>query len=318
MLVKKHLYIAGKYYDSDIPKYIQYIKERGYEITHNLTEYKGYPSYVTSNLDIEGVKKCDILIVIMDDIEYQYRGTFCELGCAIGLNKTIIIVNPYHNNMNSGSCTQICFYYHPSIKHVTSLDDALKYIEEDDKDPDLRRIIMNKKLLIIGKAGHGKDTLAEYLSEKYYCKCQSSSSFANELFIFDTLKDKYHYNTLEECYNDRINHRVEWYDLICIYNKEDASKLSKELLKYHNVYNGMRDDKEFEQSKHLFDLIIYIDANERLSNDDLTMKIDKNKAHIIITNNGTKQEFYNKIDQLLSIMKYDLIRHSSNIVNTSL
>jgi len=72
---------------------------------------------------------------------------------------------------------------------------------------------MLPKLLIIGHARHGKDTLAELLRDTFELKFVSSSQAASDIFIFDELKDKYGYTTPEECFEDRVNHRAEWYDM---------------------------------------------------------------------------------------------------------
>jgi hypothetical protein len=44
------------------------------------------------------------------------------------------------------------------------------------------------------------------------------------------LKVKYGYKTSEECFEDRVNHRSEWYDMICEYNLNDKAKLAKGIL----------------------------------------------------------------------------------------
>ena len=44
------------------------------------------------------------------------------------------------------------------------------------------------KILILGTARHGKDTLAELLNEDFGMTFKSSSEMANELFIYDELK----------------------------------------------------------------------------------------------------------------------------------
>lgn len=69
------------------------------------------------------------------------------------------------------------------------------------------RQIMIKKILILGHARHGKDTLAEILNKEYGMTFMSSSQAANEIFLFDELKNKYGYKTKEESFNDRVNHR---------------------------------------------------------------------------------------------------------------
>lgn len=150
------------------------------------------------------------------------------------------------------------------------------------------------KVLIIGNARHGKDTLAEILNREFGIEFLSSSQAANEIFIFETLKDKYGYKNSEECFNDRVNHREEWYNLICDYNKDDRSKLAKDIINRSDCYVGMRDYDEFVKSKDLFDIIIWVDASERLAKEIGSFNIDKKDVDIIIENNGSLEEFEQK------------------------
>lgn len=156
----------------------------------------------------------------------------------------------------------------------------------------------NKKLLILAHMRSGKDTLAEILNKHFYLKFESSSMAALKIFIFDALKEQYGYKTLEECFNDRLNHRKEWYDLICDYNKEDKAKLAKKILEDSDCYVGMRDKNELDEciKQDLFSLIVWVDASERLPPESSeSFKIDKSCADIIIDNNGTLEEFEKKV-----------------------
>lgn len=150
------------------------------------------------------------------------------------------------------------------------------------------------KILIIGHARHGKDTAAEILEKERGFKFKSSSEAAAEIFIYDLLKEKYNYKSFKECYDDRINHRAEWYNLICEYNKEDKTRLCKNILKTSDCYVGMRDYAEViscRQNK-LFDYIIWISADERLplENSD-SFNITEDLCDYIVYNNGTLDEF---------------------------
>ena len=170
--------------------------------------------------------------------------------------------------------------------------------------------ILNKtnnfpKLLIIGAARWGKDSMAEILNEEFGFKFKSSSLAASEIFLYDALKDKYGYKTPEECFEDRINRRSEWYTLICEYNKDDKTRLAKEILKEADCYVGMRDDKEIEEcmKQGLFDLIIWVDASKRLPlESSYSFNIDISLADIIIENNGTFEEFREKVVRLGKIL----------------
>jgi dephospho-CoA kinase len=164
----------------------------------------------------------------------------------------------------------------------------------------------NIKLLIISSARWGKDTLAEILREHYGLKFISSSQACADIFIYDELKDKYGYKTPEECFNDRVNHRQEWYELICEYNKYDKARLAKDILKYNNTYVGMRDSSEIKEClrQGLFDLVIWVDASKRLPPEDSkSFNITTSDADIIIDNNGSLEEFKEKALRLGSLLR---------------
>lgn len=115
-----------------------------------------------------------------------------------------------------------------------------------------------KKLLIIGSARHGKDTVAEFLNELFGYKFESSSVAAARIFLYDKLKEKYGYASFEECFEDRVNHRAEWHDEIAEFNREDKARLAKEILKNTDIYVGMRSNAEIDAclEQGLFDLVI--------------------------------------------------------------
>ena len=128
-----------------------------------------------------------------------------------------------------------------------------------------------KKLLILGHKRHGKDTFAQFIKDHMGgdFKFESSSMFCAEHFIFDALKEKYGYATVQDCFNDRGNHRAEWYDLISEYNQENPAKLAAEILKTSDCYVGMRSEREYRaaQSQRLFDVIAWV-YNSTLPKED--------------------------------------------------
>jgi dephospho-CoA kinase len=164
----------------------------------------------------------------------------------------------------------------------------------------------DSKFLILGSARHGKDSFAEIMNEVYGLKFKSSSQAAADIFLYDTLKDKYGYETPEECFEDRVNHRAEWKELICDYNKDDRARLAKDILKDSDCYVGMRDRDEINECmcQGLFDIIIWVDASERLPQEPASsFNIDKTCADIIVENNGTYEEFREKVIRLGKILK---------------
>lgn len=165
-----------------------------------------------------------------------------------------------------------------------------------------------KKFLVIGHARHAKDTFAEILEEVYGLKFISSSQAAADIFLYEALKDKYGYKDSVECFEDRVNHRAEWYEMICEYNNPDKAKLAKGILEMADCYVGMRDRGEILECKEqgLFDIIIWVDASERLPLEDASsFNIDKNDADFIVDNNGTLEQFKERVIRIGKILQYN-------------
>jgi len=157
------------------------------------------------------------------------------------------------------------------------------------------------KLLIMGYGRHGKDEMVNTLEKHFDFKAESSSMAAARIFIYELLKDKYGYESFEECYQDRRNHRPEWFDLITEYNRDDPSRLAREILKDNDCYVGMRNRTEVRTcvEEDVFDLIVWVDAGERVPPESSdSCEVSKEDAHIILTNNGTLEEFREKVMRL--------------------
>lgn len=142
-------------------------------------------------------------------------------------------------------------------------------------------------ILILGEKRSGKDTIAEMLEEEFGCTHMSSSMAGANKFIFKTLQPLYGYESIEECFEDRHDHRQEWFNLICEYNKDDLTRLAREIMKDHDIYVGMRNDKELQECKmiNLFDVIIGVIRPDTEGESKSTMDIDVVKeSHILIYN----------------------------------
>ena len=72
----------------------------------------------------------------------------------------------------------------------------------------------------------------------------------------------------------------------------------------------MRDLEEFKASKDLFDVIIWVDASKRLVTDENTNKIPMDAADMVITNNGTFEDFDNK-SKSLGNMLFTLVENGT-------
>lgn len=135
------IYVAGKWDDKvPIQQVMGYLVSMGHTITHDWTRFEvgtnphinifdSRPHHlqhlsISAQLDIDGVRHADLVLVLMTDSKYAYRGSFSELGCALGLGKPIVMVCPDPN----AYCRSNCFFHHPSIIHFNDVDSALKYI----------------------------------------------------------------------------------------------------------------------------------------------------------------------------------------------
>ncbi|BAW19226.1 hypothetical protein [Ralstonia phage RP31] len=161
-----------------------------------------------------------------------------------------------------------------------------------------------RNIIIFGHKQHGKDTACEYLEAKFGVSFASSSRFALDLFLFEKMCDEsFGYETPEECFSDRVNHRKYWYEAIRDYNTPNKTRLGGKLFAEYDVYCGIRDLEEFRALKAagLVNLAIFIDASGRLEKEDSeSMKLDIEDADIVITNNGTLEQFYEKLDKLFT------------------
>lgn len=164
------------------------------------------------------------------------------------------------------------------------------------------------KLMVVGHGRHGKDTVSEILRDHFGLTFQSSSQFCCDLFIFDELKDKYGYKTSGECYNDRHNHRSEWFDLISDYNKNDLARLGKNLYEQYDVYCGLRNREELKALKEagIMDAVIWIDRSKYVPLEPTdSMTITKDMADYKIDNNGNLEALQVKIYNLMFMLSLD-------------
>lgn len=166
--------------------------------------------------------------------------------------------------------------------------DCTRFTPEEIRGEEPVPSVVPPKFLIIGHGRHGKDTVAELMSKYWGLRFQSSSMAACEIFIYNQLRTWGHdYQSLEECFEDRVNNRELWKDLITRYNTPDKSRLCREILHRNgnDAYVGMRCQQEYEASKPLFSKIFWVDACERMPPDP-TMGIAKSPEMYNIDNNG--------------------------------
>jgi len=161
------------------------------------------------------------------------------------------------------------------------------------------------KLMIMGYGRHGKDTVCEILRDEYGMTFESSSLAALRLAIYPVLKELIGYQTIEECYNDRYNHRALWHELIKAYNHNDKARLGRKVYHDCDVYCGIRAKEELEaiEQADLFDYAVWVDASERLpaeTTDSCTVVV--RDANYVLDNNGDLDRLRFNIKIMMSLL----------------
>ncbi len=160
------------------------------------------------------------------------------------------------------------------------------------------------RILILGHARHGKDTAAEIISEIMGLKFISSSRFVAEEIIWPMWGQE-RYATFEDMFEDRVNFRATWKNLIRAYNTPDLTRTTRTMLERgYDIYVGMRDPDEYISSKDQFDLILWIDRSKECRPEDRSsMGIVYNPLQMMmIDNNQTVQYLRNQVEILRSTL----------------
>lgn len=146
------------------------------------------------------------------------------------------------------------------------------------------------KVLILGHSRHGKDELAMVMRQLFGITYCSSSWAAASKAVFPVLAPLYGYETVEQCFNDRHNHRGEWHRAISEYNTPNKAKLCLEIMAHHDCYVGMRCPLELEAVKPLFDYILWVDRSRHQPPEGAdSMKIAYDPDCMIWVNNNGQQ-----------------------------
>jgi len=148
------------------------------------------------------------------------------------------------------------------------------------------------RLLILGYASHGKDTVAEILHRDHGFKFVSSSEFVGREIIWENW-GKMRYPNFEAMFEDRVNWRKLWMEMISIYNTPDKAKTARTMIERgYDMYVGMRRLDELEVARDLFDYVVWVDRSEHLPPETGSMDITERNSHwdFKIDNNGTLED----------------------------
>lgn len=141
------------------------------------------------------------------------------------------------------------------------------------------------RLLLIGHGRHGKDSVGDILRDVYGMRSVSSSEFAAQHAVFPLVADLY--PDWQAAYEDRHAHRELWFHAIKAYNLRPGPTLAEQILEGHDIYTGMRSRDELERTRDLFDLVVWVDALDRLPPEPGgSMELTAADADWVVDNNG--------------------------------
>jgi dephospho-CoA kinase len=146
---------------------------------------------------------------------------------------------------------------------------------------------MSKRILIIGHAQHGKDTVAEILRDDYGVKFASSSRFAIEKAVWPMVDGKGPWISPEQLYTDRANHREMLFHAIRAYNLIPGPSLAEQMFREgYDCYVGMRSADEYMESRGSFQHVIWVSAQGRKPLEpETSMELQPYMADHILDNN---------------------------------
>jgi hypothetical protein len=168
------------------------------------------------------------------------------------------------------------------------------------------RKYLNRKVLVIGHGGHGKDKFADVWRD-LDVPCIGSSEAACEPAVFPFLGPRYNYKTPDDCYLDRRTHRPEWCGLIKHFNAVNPGRLAEIIFQEADVYVGMRAFKEFATVIRRWEpLVVWVDRSDHKPPEPAdSMELAAADAHVQIDNNGSLDHLWTQARHLLWMLMAD-------------
>jgi len=166
-------------------------------------------------------------------------------------------------------------------------------------------------LCVIGHGRHGKDTVAEYISELWpgFTYAYGTSWYAKDIvcdkFFAGSPDLRAAYNT-EIFWQDRHAHRKFWFDTIRDYNATDNGvALYKDCLREQNILTGIRKASELYELKKqgIVDCTLWVERDGWPLEAIETMELDKCDADFTIENDGTLVSLREKISRMSRIFQ---------------
>jgi hypothetical protein len=120
------IYVAGAYCDKPAVQQVQarLVDELQCKITHDWTTANNATAVEDALMDEHGVQRADAVVLVFSVAQHAYRGTFTEMGMALGLKKLV-----YALCLVDGDYQHNPFLQLPQVTRVASLDELVALIK---------------------------------------------------------------------------------------------------------------------------------------------------------------------------------------------
>lgn len=156
------------------------------------------------------------------------------------------------------------------------------------------------KLLILGHARHGKDTVLELLRADHGFQYRPATSIICEQIVYPVLAPLYPGGPVQ-CEADKDGHRQTWFDLVRAHLATHGQDwLVRETLKHGDLFAGTRSRSEYEATRHLFDFILWVERKGYPEEPSTSMELERRDAHFTIYNDAGLANLRSGVDAAVS------------------
>ena len=113
------------------------------------------------------------------------------------------------------------------------------------------------------------------------------------------------YKSAQACFDDRMNHRIFWYEAIRDFNRDDSARLAKTIMEENDVYCGMRSAVELAacETAGLFDAVVWVDRGRFIgAESESSCTVTPGMADLHMDNNRTLEHLKRSVDGLMDLV----------------
>jgi len=105
------------------------VEKRGLQIARDWTTgANGLTKREMSVRDVEAMCKAQVLVAVMTLQHYEYKGTWTEVGMALGRGIPVVLVSPFVKE-EEAVCAKNVYFHHPSFTRFKNAEELLAAID---------------------------------------------------------------------------------------------------------------------------------------------------------------------------------------------